>query len=130
MIKYLSQYKSQSFDHEVTENGAQTQREGNRCHHETGCDLLEVFSHRLGPEHHGHVGDVSVGEREEDHDQHKHHVVLDQDLSQMRAEYASSKQFPFMASHLCPPIVRGQVAHHEDGYADEPQGRQQHHGHL
>ena len=92
------------------EDGAEGDGGGDDGDEESGDDLLVFLGARLGPEHHGHVDDVAVGEGEDEHERREAPVGVDDD-----GEGA---------------VGRRQVARHHQRHAHHPQTDEQQQGDL
>ena len=74
-------FSSKLLNDEIAEDGSHHDGRGQRGHEDAGRHLpVLVPGGGLGPEHHGHVVDVAVGEGEQDHDHGEGHVAADVDL--------------------------------------------------
>ena len=101
---------SESLHDDDAEDGAEGDCGGDDGDEESGDDLLVFLCARLGPEHHGHVDDVAVGEGEDEHERREAPVGVDDD-----GEGA---------------VGRRQVARHHQRHAHHPQTDEQQQSHL
>ena len=79
-------FSSECFDYEVSEDGPNRDGRGQCGHHDGRNRLLELLPPAgFGPEHHGHIVEVTVGEGEQNHHADEDPVGIKNDLREERS---------------------------------------------